>query len=99
MKRGDGRLVRRHQPPQCLEPVLDDGDRGWRRAIGARGVLDHQEALAVGGHIVNRHAADTREEPAVELQPGRARPKRRVRLDVHRHQLGAVQVEQLAPVA
>lgn len=52
----------------------------------------------LGGHIVDGHAADTRLEPAVKQLLGRARPKRGVRLDVHRHHLAAVQVE-LAPVA
>ena len=43
------------RPPQFLEPVLDDGDRGWRGlAVGGSGRLDHQEALAVSGHIIEK---------------------------------------------
>ena len=44
--------VRRHQPPQCLEPVLDDDDLLWARIIGSSNLCDHQEALAVRRHVV-----------------------------------------------
>ena len=35
-----GQLIRRHQPPQFLEPVLDDGDPVAFRRVAE---LDHQE--------------------------------------------------------
>src|SRR5215207_55970 len=43
-------LLRRHEPSQLLEPVLDDDDlrRGGR--LGGR--LDHEKTLAVSRHVI-----------------------------------------------
>ena len=43
-------LLHRHEPLQLLEPVLDDDDLRCRGLIG--GLLDHEESLAVGGHVI-----------------------------------------------
>ena len=39
-----------NEPLQFLEPVLDDDDLRRGGLIG--GLLDHEETLAVGGHVI-----------------------------------------------
>ena len=45
-------LFRRHEALQFLVPMLHDDERGRRGARVGPGRFDHQEALAVGRHVV-----------------------------------------------
>src|SRR5262245_50917789 len=94
------RLARLLARFQSLEPIEDDDHAGWRHGrIAGGAVLEHQEALAVRGHVVMACGKRLRVF-AVEYLRRIARTERGPRrLYRHRDQrVGGIEVEQLAAI-
>src|ERR1700694_4012305 len=81
----------RHAALQLFKPVLDDVDLRWRQ-LRLFGGLEHQEALAIGRHVVvGGRNGRKRLVRSLEKHLRRSRGKARLGGDLHRHHLLAAE--------
>src|SRR5437899_449705 len=82
---------------QLFKPVQHDVDLRWRR-LRLFDRLEHQEALAIGGHVVIGECYGRRLVLSLKEHSGFARGETRLSGNVHGHHFVAAAVEQLPPI-
>src|ERR1700681_1282712 len=93
----DSLFPRRNFLFQLFKPVQHDADLR-RRSLRLLDWLEHQEALAVGSHVVVGERSRGRLVLSLKEHPGPADGETRLSGNVHGHHLVAAAVEQLPPV-